>query len=118
MGNPSKLGLLVALFTVGCAADKMGPGDDGTPGDDDGGDPVPPPPPPAPLDPTGSYRIHSQFDVAQNMPGTVGAVVNGLIAATDDPNDPMQWVLDQAIAAMPDGFFKDALTAAEPFLAG
>jgi hypothetical protein len=92
-------------------------------GDDDGGDdqgPVDPPPPTPPreLDATGSYRIHSKFDIATNMPGTTGSVVNGLIEATDDPTDPMHWVLGKLIDGMADGFLKDVLVAAEPFVAG
>ncbi len=109
--------LVLAAATVGCAADKMA-ADDGGGDDGGGGDPQPPPPPPQPLDASGSYRIHSTFDIAANMPGTVGTAVNGFIAATDDPNDPMLWVVDQIVQSMPDGFFKDLLVSAEPFVAG
>jgi hypothetical protein len=75
------------------------------------------PPPPREVDATGTYRIHSTFDIATPMPGVVGTVVNSVIAATDDQNDPMQWVLDEIIAQLPDGTFKDILVASEPFVA-
>ncbi len=107
--------MVLAAALAGCATDKgddVGPGGGGT-----GGDPTPPPPPPEPLDGTGTYRIHSTFDIAENMPGAVGSAVNGLIDATDDPDDPMKWVLDQAIASMSPGTLKDLLVAAEPVLA-
>jgi hypothetical protein len=108
---------VLAVAAFGCATDRMGGGgDDG--GDDDGSVDPPPPPPARELDATGSYRLHSKFDIAANMPGTVGTVVNGFIDATNDPNDPMQWVLDKLIAAMPAGFLQDVLVAAEPFVAG
>jgi hypothetical protein len=113
-----KTGFLVVLAAAafGCASDKLGDDDGGDPGPGSGGDPTPPEPP-TPVDASGSYRIHSTFDIAQNMPGTVGTVVNGVIAATDDPNDPMSWVVTQVINTMPDGTFKDLLIAAEPFIA-
>jgi hypothetical protein len=106
--------MVAGAALVGCASDRLGGGDDeptDPPND-------PPPDPPRELDATGSYRIHSRFDLAQNMPGTVGTAVNGIISMTDDPNDPGKWVLQQVIAALPDGFFKDILVASEPFVAG
>src|ERR1700733_8306850 len=39
---------------------------------------------------SGQHRWTSTYDVATNMPGTVGTIVNDFIAATDDPNDPTQ----------------------------
>jgi hypothetical protein len=121
MKTLSKLSFVVlvasAAMAGGCAADRMG-GDPGPGGDDDPTDDPTPPPPPREIDATGSYRIHSRFDIAANMPGAAGTVVNELIEATDDPTDPMSWVLGKLIAAMPDGFLKDALTAVEPFVAG
>jgi len=106
---------VAGMFHGGCAADRMGGGDDTTPDDPTPDDP---PPPPRQLDATGTYRLHSRFDIAQNMPGTGGAVVNGLIAMTDDPDDPAHWMLTQVINQLPDGFFKDLLVASEPFVAG
>jgi len=108
--------MMAGAALVGCASDKMGGDDPGDPPIDDPQDP--PVDPPRELDASGSYRIHSKFDIAQNMPGSVGSAVNGLISMTDDPNDPAKWILDQVIAALPDGFFKDILVASEPFVAG
>jgi len=117
MKSLSKFAFVTVLgaATWGCASDKLGGGDD------DPSDPIPddndPPPPPPELSATGTYRLHSRFDLAQNMPGTVGGAVNGLIAMTDDPNDPAHWVLTQLIDQLPDGFLKDLLVASEPFVA-
>lgn len=83
------------------------PGDPGNPGDPDGTRTV---------DAAGSYRVHSTFDIATNMPGTAGSFVNGLIAATDDPDDPMSWLLDQMLATMQPGTFKTILVNAKPLV--
>src|SRR5438094_10483469 len=72
-------------------------------GGDDGGGSNPPPPPPRTVDITGTYRIHSTYDMAASLPGGTGGFVNGLIAATDDPDDPSSWLLDQIIATIPPG---------------
>jgi hypothetical protein len=74
--------------------------------------------PPKPLDATGKYAMHSTFDLATNMPGTAGTVVNALIAATDDSDDPTRWVVDQVIAQLPDGSVKSALNLAKSFVVG
>ena len=101
--------------TVGCATDPGtgGSGSGGGDGSGSGGDDAP-----RPLDASGKYNVTSTFDIAANMPGTVGTVVNGLIAATDDPDDPTRWILDQAIAQMPNGTLKTLVQGAEPFVAG
>lgn len=106
----------MGMAMVGCAADSRGGGDDDAPPSDMPQDP--PPPEPRELSALGSYRLHSRFDIAQNMPGAVGGAVNGLIAMTDDPNDPAHWLLTQVINQLPDGIFKDLLVASEPFVAG
>jgi hypothetical protein len=108
--------VLSAAALAGCASDKLGDGGPDDPPIDDPQDP--PVDPPRVLDASGTYRIHSKFDLAQNMPGTVGSAVNGLIGMTDDPNDPSSWILQQLIGQLEDGFFKDLLTASEPFVAG
>ncbi len=110
--------LAIGAVLTGCASDPSTPpggtGSDGTGSDTGGGgDDVP-----HALDITGKYKVQSTFDIASNMPGTVGAVVNGFISATDDPDDPTHWILDQIIAQMPNGTLKSALSSAEPFVAG
>ena len=109
--------LAAGAILTGCAADSPattnpGGGSDGTnPGG--GGDDAP-----QPMDATGKYAVQSTFDISTNMPGTVGVVVNDFIAATDDPDDPTHWILDQIIAQMPNGTLKNLLSGAEPFVAG
>src|SRR5438105_1389915 len=93
--------LVSLLALAACAADPKGDGmgsdsDMGSGSGGSGGDDTP-----KPLDATGKYAMQSQFDIATNMPGTVGTVVNQFIAATDDPDDPTKWILDQIIAQMP-----------------
>jgi hypothetical protein len=98
---------LSAIAACGSGSSGMG-GDDG--GGGGGGDDQPPT---KPLDPTGTYTLHSTFDLATNMPGTAGAVVNTIIAATDDVDDPSRWIIDQILAKLPNGTAKDLLEAAE-----
>jgi len=109
--------LALGVAITGCAADSpAGPGGGSDTGGGDnggGGDDTP-----LPLDAAGKYKMVSTFDIASNMPGTVGTVVNGFISATDDPDDPTHWVLDQIIAQMPNGTLKSLLSGAEPFVAG
>jgi hypothetical protein len=76
------------------------------------------PGPPKPLDAAGKYAIHSTFDLATNMPGTAGAVVNTIIDATDGGDDPTAWIVDQIIDRMPDGPVKSALDFAKLFVVG
>ncbi|MBV8761288.1 MAG: hypothetical protein JO257_28585 [Deltaproteobacteria bacterium] len=108
--------LAIGAVLTGCAADSPAnpPGGSTTgSGDNTGGDDAP-----HAMDATGKYKVQSTFDIASNMPGTVGVVVNDFIAATDDPDDPTHWVLDQIIAQMPNGTLKSLLSGAEPFVAG
>jgi hypothetical protein len=108
--------LALALGAItGCSSDPSTMGDG--PGDPGGGDDQP-----KPLDPTGTYTMHSTFDLATNMPGTAGNVVNSIIAATDDKADPTLWILDQLIAQLPESNsiergIKAALQFGEPAIA-
>ncbi|MGN6108512.1 MAG: hypothetical protein ACTHU0_25630 [Kofleriaceae bacterium] len=109
------LALALTAAAGGCATDAPDDGGDGGGGDGGGGggggteEPV---------DASGSYKLRSKFDLATNAPGAVGDVVNAIIAATDDPDDPTAWILDQAIGAMPSGTLKTLLVNAKPFVAG
>jgi hypothetical protein len=60
----------------------------------------------------------STFDIATNLPGTAGAVINGIIDATDSADDPTHWILDQLVKQLPDGSFKNIVKGSIPFLAG
>lgn len=115
MKNLVSLSLALALAATGCG-DNILDGDGG--GDGPGSDMGSGDEPAKELDATGTYRLHSTFDIAANMPGSAGAFVNGLISATDDPDDPMSWLLDQMLAQMPDGTVKSILVGAKPFVAG
>lgn len=104
------------LLTAACAASAptTNPGGD----DDPGSNTNPDDPGAVPLSAEGTYSLQSDFDIATNMPGTAGAVVNGFISATDDPDDPTRYVLDQLIAQLPDGTLKNVVSGSEAFVAG
>lgn len=115
----SALGLALALgATAGCSSDPStmsgGPGGDddggGGGGDDDG--------PHKSLDASGTFAMRSTFDLATNMPGTAGTVVNTIIAATDDTDDPTRWIVDQVLAKLDDGTVKSALELGRDFAVG
>jgi hypothetical protein len=103
------------LLTAACAASAPtnGGGDDtGSNTNPDGGSST------VPLSAQGKYSLQSDFDIATNMPGTAGDVVNGFIQATDDPDDPTKYVLDQLINQLPSGTLKNVVQGAESFVAG
>jgi hypothetical protein len=112
--------LALAATAAGCsAAEPSTPSGDDTGGGsgDDGGsgmtmEPV------KPLDASGTYAMHSTFDIASNMPGTAGTVVNTIIAATDGADDPTAWIVDQLIAQLPSGAVKSALDTGKLFVVG
>ncbi|MFT3696878.1 MAG: hypothetical protein QM831_27295 [Kofleriaceae bacterium] len=95
---------LLALGTIatGCASDPTGPaggGDDqgsDTGSNTGGGDDVP-----HSLDVAGKYKMTSTFDIASNVPGTAGTIVNDIIDATDEPDDPSKWVIEQLVNQLP-----------------
>lgn len=109
MITTTRLALVASLALSATAA--CGPGSSDMGGDDGGGGSNQPPN--KPLDATGTYTLHSTFDLATNMPGTAGAVVNTIIAATDDVDDPSRWIIDQILAKLPSGTAKDLLEGAE-----
>ncbi|HEX3758120.1 MAG TPA: hypothetical protein VHW23_05420, partial [Kofleriaceae bacterium] len=115
MITTTRLAFVAALAlgaTAACGATPQMGGDDGGGG---GGDQ---PPGSRPLDATGTYTVHSTFDLATNMPGTAGTVVNAIIAATDDPDDPTKWILEQLSKQFPDGSFEQGLILDAETLAG
>jgi hypothetical protein len=103
--------LALGAAVAGCAADAPGT-------DDDGNDVIPPDQQPVPLTPEGRFSVQSDFDVATNLPGTAGTVVNYFINATDDPDDPTKFIVEQVVAALPNGSIKNNLQGAIPFVAG
>jgi hypothetical protein len=109
---------LLSLSLVGCAAQAVG----GTGGDDTGmnpgtgsGDPVPPAE--VPLSPQGKYSLTSDFNIASNMPGTVGDVMNAFIDATDSPDDPTRYIVDKLCAQL-SGTAQSICSGASAGLAG
>lgn len=112
---PISFALALGLF--GCADSTKGGGDDMGGGGGDGSGSQEPQPDPE-MDAQGTYRINSTFDIVTNMPGGQGSFLNGLIEATDDPDDPMSWLVDQMLAQMQPGTFKDILVGAKPFVIG
>ncbi|MBA2544707.1 MAG: hypothetical protein H0V17_34000 [Deltaproteobacteria bacterium] len=113
MRNLSITLLLGLVATTGCAADAQGddPADPNDPADPDD-------PQPVPTSPEGTFAMTSTFDVATNAPGTPGTVANYFINATDDPDDPTKFILDELIKAMPDGSAKNFLTNSTGFVSG
>jgi hypothetical protein len=111
------ISLAVALSLFGCADSTKGGGDDMGDGGGDGSGSQEPQPEPE-MDAQGTYRINSTFDIVTNMPGGKGSFINGLIEATDDPDDPMSWIVDQMLSQMADGTVKDILVGAKPFVIG
>lgn len=122
MITQSRFALVLALAlgssAVGCssAADPSTNGDDnGADGNGDGstdGDQK------KPLDASGTYAMHSSFDLATHAPGKVGEVVNTIIAATNDPDDPSRWILEQAIAQISNSTVRGALNLAKELAVG
>jgi len=109
------LALALGAIATGCsAADPSSMGDDGGGGGGGGGGDDQP----KPLDATGTYTMHSTFDLATNMPGTAGTVVNTIIAATDDGDDPTRWIVDQILAQLPDGTLKTGLQLGKEAVVG
>jgi hypothetical protein len=107
--------LALGAALTGCAASMPDAGGDDGGGDDGGGgDDVPT----VPLTAEGRYVLTSDFDVATNMPGTAGTVVNTFIDATDSPDDPSHWIIDQLVKQLPDGSVKNAVQSSVPLVAG
>jgi hypothetical protein len=117
MKPTTRLPLVLALALGACTSASAGmPGDGG--GGGGGGSGSGSGSAKGPLDVTGTYALHSTFDLATNMPGTAGTVVNTIIAATDDGDDPTRWIVDQVVNALPDGTVKTAINATKGFVIG
>ncbi len=114
--NSLSISLLLALgaTAAGCAAQAVDEPGEGSGGEGSGSAE----PDPVPLTPEGRFAVNSDFDIATNMPGTAGAVINGIISATDDADDPTHWILDQLVAQLPAGTVKNTLQGSIPFVAG
>lgn len=102
-----------SAFTAACgSSDVDSPDDPNNPNNPDN------PEQPVPLTPEGRFNVQSEFDLATNMPGTPGRVVNYFIAATDDPDDPTKFLVDELIKAMPEGSAKNFAKNSAPYVTG
>lgn len=107
--------LALGATVVGCAADAP---DDATDPSDPSDPDYNPDPQPVPLTPEGKFSVQSDFDLAQNLPGTAGTIANYFIQATDDPDDPTRFIVQQLVNQLPAGSIKNTLNGAIPFVAG
>jgi hypothetical protein len=108
------LALLFGAAVTGCAADAPTSDDPSDPNDPN--DPVDPPLPEN-VDASGRYQLKSSIDLAQNAPGKAGDVARIIIDATNDPDDPVNWIIDRVIDQT-SGTFKSFLQGSKPFVAG
>ncbi len=111
------LTLIVGAAATGCATDASNGGDTGgdpNPGGGSGGSDDAP----HATNLAGKYAMRSTYDLATNMPGKIGTAANIFIAATDDPDDPTNWLLEQMINAMPNGTVKTFLNGARGYVSG
>jgi hypothetical protein len=113
----SHVGFALAVVLAGTAAGCATDGSDGDPSDpgDGSNDPSVEP---LPTTAEGTFTLHSKFDLATNLPGKVGTVVNVIISATDDSNDPVQFIYDKVIDGLPEGTLKNGLRGAGPLVTG
>jgi hypothetical protein len=101
--------LTIAMTTLGaCAGDA--PLGNGYP--DDPSDPNGPggPNDTAMLEMSGRYELSSKFDIASNMPGAAGAVLNEFIKATDGGDDPARYFVDKVLDQLPGGVVRSTLS--------
>jgi hypothetical protein len=68
------------------------------------------------LDATGAFQLESEFDIADGIPGPVGAVINAVLDMTDDPNDPATWVIDQLLTQINNDTITNAIAGLRPGL--
>ncbi|HEY4177766.1 MAG TPA: hypothetical protein VGM90_13060 [Kofleriaceae bacterium] len=111
------LALSLGTIVTGCAADSVDAGDDGgggggggSGGDEGGGSATP-------TDASGKYSMRSTFDLVTNAPGTIGGITNAIVAATDDPDDPANWLLQQ-MATTVGGTAGNLINGSRPLVAG
>lgn len=68
-----------------------------------------------PTSPAGTFEVTNAYDLA--VPAIATPVVTALTAATDGPDDPCRFVIDQMIATLPDGAMKTIAIGAAPYVA-
>ncbi len=68
-----------------------------------------------PTSPAGGFAVTSTFDFG--VPAAAGPVLATLVSATDGPDDPARFLVDQMISALPDGSVKTIAMLGAPYLA-
>ncbi|HLL20757.1 MAG TPA: hypothetical protein VK427_01440, partial [Kofleriaceae bacterium] len=58
------------------------------------------------------------YDLPTNVPGTPGLVVNYFIRATDEPDDPTKFLVEELVKALPDGSVKTFVQNNAQFVTG
>jgi hypothetical protein len=106
--------LLVSILAAaaGCDSSTVDSGGDDDPTNPNNPDPT------VPLTAEGRFNVTSEYDLATNVPGTPGTVVNYFIQATDDPDDPTKFLVDELIKALPEGSVKNFAKNSAPFVTG
>jgi hypothetical protein len=100
--------VLGAASASGCASSD---GDDVDDGDGSGSDH-------GPLTIDGRFNIQSDYDIVSNLPGTAGQAVNYFIQATDDPDDPARFIVEQIANRLPPGEIRNFVQGSIPLIAG
>lgn len=76
-----------------------------------------PDPDPVALTPRGSFTLHSDYDLAANLPGQAGRVLTVFIDATDGDDDPTRYLVDRIVDALPAGHIKNIARTSAPIVA-
>lgn len=71
---------------------------------------------PAPLDPNGTYQIHSTYSLVA-PPAIAARMLAELAATTDGPDDPSRYLIDRLVARLPQGRTQVIAAAVAPYLA-
>jgi hypothetical protein len=62
------------------------------------------------------FRMISSMSLSE-VPGSAAVMIGAFAEATDDPDDPARFIVDHAIAAMPDGVTKTVAHELAPYVA-
>src|SRR5436190_21576567 len=108
----TSLSLISIIAAVGCGSSSGGP--------DDPIDPTNPDNPdlPVPQSPEGRFNVQREMDLASSMPGMPGTVVNYFIRATDDPDDPTKFIVEQIINSIGNAEMKAKALQYAPLITG
>jgi hypothetical protein len=71
-----------------------------------------------PLTIDGQFDLQSEYDIVSNLPGTAGTAINYFLQATDDPDDPARFIVEQIAHRLPPGPVRDVVQGSIPLIAG